>query len=49
MGHTVPLKFHQNRVSNSSDIADIEFLWWGGGMVNDDATVVIVAVLLLFL
>ena len=29
------LKFHQNRVSNSWDIADIEFLWWwlGGGVV----------------
>ena len=26
----LPLKFHQNRVSNSRDIADIEFLWWGG-------------------
>ena len=24
----LPLKFHQNRVSNSWDIADIEFLWW---------------------
>ena len=42
----LPLKFHQNRVSNSWDIADIEFLLWGG-----DATVVvvIVAVVLLFL
>ena len=29
----LPLKFHQNRVNNSWDIADIEFLWWvvGGG------------------
>ena len=38
--------FDQNRVSNSKDIADIEFLLWGG-----DATVVvvIVAVVLLFL
>ena len=26
----LPLKFHQNRVSNSWDIANIEFLWWGG-------------------
>ena len=26
----LPLKFHQNRVSNSWDIADIEFLWWVG-------------------
>ena len=26
----LPLKFHQNRVSNSWDIADIEFLWVGG-------------------
>ena len=28
----LPLKFHQNRVSNSWDIADIEFVWvgWGG-------------------
>ena len=25
----LPLKFHQNRVSNSWDIADIEFVWWG--------------------
>ena len=25
------LKFHQNRVSNSWDIANIEFLWWGVG------------------
>ena len=25
---TLPLKFHQNRVSNSWDIDDIEFLWW---------------------
>ena len=24
----LPLKFHQNRVSNSWDIADIDFLWW---------------------
>ena len=24
------LKFHQYRVSNSGDIADIEFVWWGG-------------------
>ena len=24
----LPLKFHQNRVSNSWDIADIEFMWW---------------------
>ena len=23
----LPLKFHQNRVSNSWDIADIEFVW----------------------
>ena len=29
----LPLKFHQNRVSNSWDIADIEFLLWGGGVV----------------
>ena len=28
----LPLKFHQNRVSNSWDIADIEFVWWGGGV-----------------
>ena len=26
----LPLKFHQNRVSNSWDIAGIEFLWWVG-------------------
>ena len=26
----LPLKFYQNWVSNSSDIADIEFLWGGG-------------------
>ena len=26
----LPFKFHQNRVSNSGDIADIEFLWVGG-------------------
>ena len=26
----LPLKFHQNRVSNSWDIADIEFVWVGG-------------------
>ena len=26
---TLPLKFHQNRVSNSWDIADIEFVWGG--------------------
>ena len=26
----LPLKFHQNRVSNSWDIADIEFVWWVG-------------------
>ena len=25
------LKFHQNRISNSWDIGNIEFLWWGGG------------------
>ena len=30
----LPLKFHQNRVSNSWDIADIEFLWGGGGVVH---------------
>ena len=24
----LPLRFHQNRISNSWDIADIEFLWW---------------------
>ena len=29
----LPLKFHQNRVSNSWDIADIEFLWWWWGGV----------------
>ena len=32
-GHkNLPLKFRQNRVSNSWDIADIEFVWggWGG-------------------
>ena len=29
---SLPLKFHQNRVSNSWDIADIEFVWdgWSG-------------------
>ena len=27
----LPLKFHQNRVSNSWDIADIEFVWWWVG------------------
>ena len=27
----LPLKFDQNQVSNSCDIADIEFLWVGGG------------------
>ena len=27
----LPLKFHQNRVSNSWDIANIEFLWVVGG------------------
>ena len=29
-----PLKFHQNRISNSWDIADIEFVWggWMGGV-----------------
>ena len=29
----LPVKFHQNRVSNSCDIADFEFVWWwvGGG------------------
>ena len=27
------LKFHQNRVSNSWDIANIEFVWVGGGGV----------------
>ena len=26
----LPLKFHQNWVSNSWDIANIEFVWWGG-------------------
>ena len=26
-----PLKFHQNRISNSWDIADIELLWWWVG------------------
>ena len=26
----LPVKFHQNRVSNSWDIAEIEFLWWVG-------------------
>ena len=26
----LPSKFHQNRVSNSWDIADIEFVWGGG-------------------
>ena len=25
------LKFHQNRVSNSWDIGNIEFVWWGVG------------------
>ena len=29
----LPLKFHQNRVRNSWDIADIEFIWGGGGVV----------------
>jgi len=32
----LPLKFGHNRVSNSWDITDIEFLWgggWGGGGV----------------
>ena len=29
----LPLRFGHNQVSNSRDIADIEFLWggWGGG------------------
>ena len=27
------LKFHQNRVSNRREIADIEFLWVGGEVV----------------
>ena len=27
----LPLKFHQNWVSNSRDIADIEFVWVVGG------------------
>ena len=36
----LPLKFHQNKVNNSWDIADIEFLLWGG-----DATVAVVIVL----
>ena len=31
---TYLLKFHQNLVSNSLDIADIEFLWWWGGGVG---------------
>ena len=26
-------KFHQNRVSNSWDIANIEFVWGGGGVL----------------
>ena len=26
------LKFRQNRVSNSLDITDIEFVWGGGGV-----------------
>ena len=30
----LPLKFHQNRVSNSWDIAYIEFLWWWGLQSN---------------
>ena len=30
----LPLKFHQNRVSNSWDIADIEFVWGGVGGVE---------------
>ena len=29
----LPLKFGQYQISNSSDIADIEFLWWVGGSV----------------
>ena len=28
---SLPLKFHQNRVSNSWDIADFEFVWVVGG------------------
>ena len=28
----LPLKFYQNWVSNSWDIADIEFLWWVVGV-----------------
>ena len=27
----LPLRFGHNQVSNSRDIADIEFLWGGGG------------------
>ena len=30
----LPLKFGQNRVSNSWDIADIEFVWVGGVQSN---------------
>ena len=30
----ISLKFHQNRVSNSGDITDIEFLWVGWGRVG---------------
>ena len=31
----LPLKFHQNRVRYSRDIADIEFLWVGWGMQSN--------------
>ena len=27
---SLSLNFHQNWISNSWDIADIEFVWWGG-------------------
>ena len=32
----LPLKFHQNRVSNSWDIADIEFVWRSHGLYGEE-------------
>ena len=31
VSRNLPLKFNQNRVSNSCNIADIEFVWGVGG------------------
>ena len=44
----LPLKFHQNRVSNSLDIADIEFLWCGSDATTTTVVIVAVYVIVMF-